>query len=201
MAGYKTFVAGEEATAADANSYLMSQTVPRFASAAARTAALSAPVVNQLSQLDANKGVGDYWDGTAWVPQAVTLERFYKAGTGALVSNGDTTIGTFTMPITASIIVDGIVRIEPGSAAGGSVVQCQCSASSIPAPADWSIGLGPLTPPNAYRCSIPIVGVWGTIASGTAITLKVNVSSSAGVGAEVAVASICGSIRLVTKGF
>jgi hypothetical protein len=63
---YKTFVAGEEALAADVNSYLMSQTVARFASAAARTTQLPAPALNQLSLLDTRMGVVQFWNGSAW---------------------------------------------------------------------------------------------------------------------------------------
>jgi hypothetical protein len=65
---YKTFVAGEEALAADVNSYLMSQAVARFASAAARTAGLPAPILNQLTALDTVPGVIDYWTGSVWAP-------------------------------------------------------------------------------------------------------------------------------------
>lgn len=66
--GYKQFVAGEEALAGDVNSYLMSQTVARFTTAAQRTSLLSSPVLNQLSMLDSQTGTIDYWNGTAWVP-------------------------------------------------------------------------------------------------------------------------------------
>jgi len=64
---YKVFVAGEEALAADANSYLMSQTVPRFTNATQRTSQLTAPVLNQLSMRDDRPGVLERWNGTAWV--------------------------------------------------------------------------------------------------------------------------------------
>jgi hypothetical protein len=76
---YKVFVAGEEALAADANSYLMSQTVPRFTNAAQRTSQLTAPVLNQLSILDTLPGVVQYWNGAAWanVGELTTL-RWYR---------------------------------------------------------------------------------------------------------------------------
>lgn len=67
---YKVFVAGEEALAADVNSYLMAQTVARFTNATQRTSLLSAPVLNQLSELDTNPGVLYYWSGTAWAVAA-----------------------------------------------------------------------------------------------------------------------------------
>jgi hypothetical protein len=64
---YKTFIAGEEALASDVNSLLMSQTVARFASAAARSSALTSPVLNQLSMRDDNPGRTECWNGSAWV--------------------------------------------------------------------------------------------------------------------------------------
>lgn len=70
MPGYKNFVAGEEALASDVNGYLMGQTVARFANATQRSAAITAPALNQLSMLDARPGYVQYWNGSAWVDQA-----------------------------------------------------------------------------------------------------------------------------------
>jgi hypothetical protein len=64
--GYKVFTAGEEALASDVNSLLMSQTVARFATAAARSTALTAPVLNQMSALDNRPGVIQFWTGSVW---------------------------------------------------------------------------------------------------------------------------------------
>jgi hypothetical protein len=75
---YKTFVAGEEALASDANAYLMSQAVPRFTNAAQRTSQLTAPVLNQLSMLDAAPGRLDAWSGSAWVAASAGAELFYN---------------------------------------------------------------------------------------------------------------------------
>jgi hypothetical protein len=81
---YKVFVAGSEALAADVNTYLMSQAVARFPSAAARTSAISAPTLNQLTVLDTRPGVIEYWTGSVWKdlvplvmhgpPRVVTLD-------------------------------------------------------------------------------------------------------------------------------
>lgn len=71
---YKVFVAGEEALAADVNSYLMSQTVPRFTNATQRTSQLTAPVLNQLSMLDSRPGVTQYWNGSAWADTGIFLQ-------------------------------------------------------------------------------------------------------------------------------
>lgn len=49
----------------------MSSIVRRFVDAAARTAAIPTPVLNQLTMLDSNPGQIDTWNGTAWVPAGV----------------------------------------------------------------------------------------------------------------------------------
>lgn len=82
---YKVFVAGEEALAADANAYLMSQTVPRFTNASQRTSQLTAPVLNQLSMLDSRPGMVQYWNGTAWIDK----DTFVQSGTTAVTTNAN----------------------------------------------------------------------------------------------------------------
>lgn len=51
MAGYKTWSPLEEITAANMNSYLRDNSIPQFANAAARTAAIVSPVVGTASYL------------------------------------------------------------------------------------------------------------------------------------------------------
>jgi hypothetical protein len=63
---YKIVNAGEEALAVDVNTNYMAQTVARFATAAARTTAISAPAVNQLSMTDDKPGIVAYWTGVGW---------------------------------------------------------------------------------------------------------------------------------------
>lgn len=68
---YKVFTAGEEATASDVNTMLMSQTVSRFANAAARantSTGIASPVTNQLSMLDDAPGIVWVYRGSSWVP-------------------------------------------------------------------------------------------------------------------------------------
>ena len=90
MAGYKTFAGGEEALAADVNSFLMAQTVARFASAAARTSQLAAPATGQLSSLDTRPGVLQYWNGSAWTDTAPFIQLGFLSGTTN--ANGDLTL-------------------------------------------------------------------------------------------------------------
>jgi len=97
--GYKVFTAGEEALASDVNSLLMSQTVARFASSAARSSALTAPVSGQLSILDSRAGVVQYWSGSAWLD----VFPFIQSGTltGTTDANGDINL-TFPTPFAAT---------------------------------------------------------------------------------------------------
>ena len=64
--GFKTFVTGDVLTAADVNGYLMSQTVMVFASAAARTSAISSPQQGMVTFLK-DTNVTQYYSGSAWV--------------------------------------------------------------------------------------------------------------------------------------
>jgi hypothetical protein len=63
--GFKTFTTGEVLTAADTNGYLM-QGVLVFASAAARTSAITSPQEGQMSYLK-DTNVVEYYSGSTWV--------------------------------------------------------------------------------------------------------------------------------------
>jgi hypothetical protein len=70
-AGAKLFVSGDVLTAAQVNTYLMDQSVMRFADAAARTAAFGGAGEITLAEgmvsylMDTN--TISVWDGSAWV--------------------------------------------------------------------------------------------------------------------------------------
>ncbi len=65
MAGRKTFTAGSIFTAADANGYFMNQVLQRFASAAARDAAITVPAEGMVAYLDDVNTLTNY-SSTAW---------------------------------------------------------------------------------------------------------------------------------------
>jgi len=65
-AGFRTFGAGAVLTAEQVNTFLMSQSIPVFANATARDAAITAPEEGQhcfLRDVDALQ----YYTGSAWV--------------------------------------------------------------------------------------------------------------------------------------
>jgi hypothetical protein len=64
--GFKEFTTGDVLTAADANGYLASQVVMVFASAAARTSAITSPQEGMVSYLK-DTNATEYYSGSAWV--------------------------------------------------------------------------------------------------------------------------------------
>lgn len=69
-AGFKTFSVGEVLTATNVNTYLMQQTVMVFATASARSSAITAPSEGMVTYLSDSNSLW-YYSGTAWV-QIVT---------------------------------------------------------------------------------------------------------------------------------
>lgn len=122
---YKVFVAGEEALAADVNSYLMSQTVPRFTNATQRTSQLTAPVLNQLSMLDSKPGAVQYWTGSAWADAIPFLQTGLKSGTTD--ANGDIGI---VFPVAFANSPAVLTQMGSVSAGNYAVVALQVYASN-----------------------------------------------------------------------
>jgi hypothetical protein len=65
-AGFKTFTAGDVLTAAEVNTYLMSQAIPVFANAAAAGSAIASPQEGQHRFLK-DVAALQYYSGSAWV--------------------------------------------------------------------------------------------------------------------------------------
>ena len=66
MAGYHLFSTGEVLTAANVNDYVMKQTVMVFASAAARTTALSGVLREGMISYRTDSHITEYYNGSAW---------------------------------------------------------------------------------------------------------------------------------------
>lgn len=86
MAGYKIWTFGEKLNSADVNGYLMGQAVPRFATAAARDAAITAPEEGGTCYLTS---VGHMvYNGTKWVPLPGTeIGHLYRSTTQSIANN------------------------------------------------------------------------------------------------------------------
>jgi len=90
---YKLFSTGEVLTAANVNSYLMNQTVMVFASAAARTTALSGVLAEGMISYRTDSHILEYYTGSAWsaVSTATSLNLSFNAQTGTTytLASGD----------------------------------------------------------------------------------------------------------------
>jgi hypothetical protein len=71
--GYHLFSTGEVLTAANVDNYLMNQTVMVFASAAARTTALSGVLAEGMCSYRTDAHVFEVYNGTAWVASETNL--------------------------------------------------------------------------------------------------------------------------------
>jgi len=87
---YKLFSTGEVLTAANVNSYLMNQTVMVFASAAARTTALSGVLAEGMISYRTDSHILEYYDGTSWSSVSTSIPTSYgfSAGKNKII-NGD----------------------------------------------------------------------------------------------------------------
>lgn len=73
MAGYHLFSTGEVLSAANVNDYLMKQTVMIFASASARTTALSGVVREGMVSYRTDSHVLEVYNGSAWISPETNL--------------------------------------------------------------------------------------------------------------------------------
>jgi hypothetical protein len=111
---FKTFVAGTALPAADVNTYLMKQSVMVFASAAARSAALTSPTEGMMTYLS-DSNVLNIYDGASWVGAVNTGSlNGYTGVTYADVSLNTGTAGAWRMiTIPASKTFDQVVSCVP----------------------------------------------------------------------------------------
>jgi len=109
--GLKTFVTGDVLTAADTNGYLM-QGVWVFASAAARSAAVTSPQEGNFSFLKDTNST-EYYDGSAWVAVASV---FTPATTYLSADVTLTSANTFyDGPSTAALVTGATYLVSVGA--------------------------------------------------------------------------------------
>lgn len=105
LAGFKDFSAGNALEEGDLDNYLMGQAVMRFATTAARDAAITAPVAGMHVCIDAAVTLWQRYDGSAWrtflARGAGTPEAAVTATKGALYERTDGAAGT-TLYVKAS---------------------------------------------------------------------------------------------------
>jgi hypothetical protein len=120
--GFKDFVTGEVLTAADVDGYLM-QGIWVFASAAARSAAVTSPQEGNYSYLKDTNST-EYYTGSAWVAAGG------GGGGGVLQVVSTTKTDTFTTSSTTFTDITGLsVTITPTSATSKIMVLVSLQAS------------------------------------------------------------------------
>ena len=102
--GYKLFSTGEVLTAANVNNYLMNQTVMVFASAAARTTALSGVLAEGMISYRSDAKVLEIYNGTSWITESAFVSPLTTKGDVHTYSTTDARLGVGTTNQT--LIVD-----------------------------------------------------------------------------------------------
>ena len=120
MAGYHLFSTGEVLSAANVNDYLMKQTVMIFASASARTTALSGVVREGMISYRTDSHITEYYNGSAWVTLGSTLTtkgdiQVYDTAPNRL----STTPSTSTTPLTVTSSTQGYALVQDQAPAVG----------------------------------------------------------------------------------
>ena len=121
-AGFKDFTIGEALTSSDVDTYLMQQTVMRFADAAARGSALGTAVgtavplsEGMVSYLDDTNYVQVY-DGSEWVS-----DSGFNAGTAITASDSSWTVPALASPVVRLTVI--------GAGGGGALNQTNIQAT------------------------------------------------------------------------
>ena len=110
-AGYKLFSTGEVLSATNVNTYLMQQTVMVFASAAARTTALSGVLAEGMISYRTDSKVLEIYNGTSWVDFSGDITGITTGATSGLA--GGATSGTVSLSLATT--AKGDVLVGTGS--------------------------------------------------------------------------------------
>jgi hypothetical protein len=121
---YKLFSTGEVLTAANVNSYLMNQTVMVFASAAARTTALSGVLAEGMISYRTDSHILEYYTGSAWsaVSTATSLNLSFNAQTGTTYTLASGDVNYLVTASNASAIT---VTVPPSVFTSGQQIHLQ----------------------------------------------------------------------------
>jgi len=172
-AGYKLFQTGDVLTAAQVNTYLNEQTVMVFASAAARTSALTSVLAEGMVSYLQDTNAVEVYDGSAWVSIGSSGDiTGVTAGTG--ISGGGTSgTVTITNDMATTITAAGDIVVGTGS---GTYDNLPIGTTGQVLTADTTV--------SPYKVK------WATASSGGAYTLLTSGSLT---GSSVTSATLSGS--------
>jgi hypothetical protein len=121
-AGYKTFNTGDVLTAAQVQYNLQNQSIMFFASAAARDAALTAPIRQEgMFAYLADTNTTVYYDGTAWQSFGTGDVTGLTAGNGITITNASGPVPTIAISDNALLISPKEQNLISASAATGAI--------------------------------------------------------------------------------
>lgn len=121
-AGYKTFNTGDVLTAAQVQYYLQNQSIMYFADAAARDAALTAPIRQEgMFAYLADTNTTVYFDGTAWQSFGTGDVTGLTAGAGITITNAGGPVPTIALATNPTLTSPKELVDISGTAATGTV--------------------------------------------------------------------------------
>jgi hypothetical protein len=139
--GYKLWSTGEVVTATNLQNYIQNQTVMVFASAAARTTALSGVVAEGMLSYRTDSHILEYYTGSAWsavsTPTSLNLTFNAQTGTTYTLASGDvnymvtaSNASAITVTVPPSIFTTG-QQVHLQQIAAGQVTFAQGSGVTI----------------------------------------------------------------------
>jgi len=119
MTGYKTFTAGSILTASDLNGYLRDQSIPIFATTAARDAAITAPTEGQFAFSVADDAYYVY-GGSSWLVFDTAWKSWTPTINNVTLGSGYTLSATYAQ-IGKTVIANFYFQLGSTSAVTGDV--------------------------------------------------------------------------------
>jgi len=145
-AGYRTFNTGDVLTAAQVQFYLQNQSIMFFANAAARDAALTAPIVAEgMFAYLADTNTTVYYDGAAWQSFGTGDVTGLTAGAGITITNASGPVPTIALA-TNGTLTSPKETVEIVAAGSTGTINIDTLTASVElytgaATADWTINV------------------------------------------------------------
>jgi hypothetical protein len=145
-AGYKTFNTGDVLTAAQVQYYLQNQSIMYFADAAARDAALTAPIRQEgMFAYLADTNTTVYYDGSAWQSFGTGDVTGLTAGAGITITNPSGPVPTIALSTGATLTSPKETATISAVAATGAinidVVTSSVNIRTANATGNWTINV------------------------------------------------------------
>lgn len=184
---------------------VVSQLVLRFPDAAARTAALPSPTLNQLTVLDSSPGTVTYWSGTAWLavqPAQRLHQRFVNMAFVLNVpNNGNATVDLSGMvfPMTSTFLLQMFCELTTATAGANQQVDLTFEASTVATPVTPAVA--PATRGFILNGTqqIPVGAVYRNVAANTAWHARIRATAGPG-GTNLTWSKIWGITSIIAPG-